>query len=103
VCGDPDAETPGARVESLPDGKVTLKTPNGSAKVDIGSDHRRVYWATSASTGWKLILNVSDAEVMRPVQRLAMKSLLVAALGLVALLGLFAATARGRRGSETRV
>ena len=95
-------DSPGARVESLPDGKVTLETPNGFAKVDIGSDHRRVYWATSASTGWKLILNVSDTEVMRPVQRLAMKSLLVAALGLVALLGLFAATARRRRGRETQ-
>lgn len=81
-------DSPGARVDSLPDGKVTLASPNGESLVDIGTEHRRIYWASSELTGWKLILNVSNEAVMRPVRQLATKTLLVAALGLGAMLGL---------------
>jgi hypothetical protein len=81
-------------VESLPDGKATLAAPNGSAKVDIGDQQRRIFWATSELTGWKLILNVSEEEVMRPIRALAVKSLIVAAVGLGAMLGLLLLVAK---------
>ncbi len=77
--------SPGARVESMPDGAVTLTKPEGEALVNIAGDQRRIYWASSNLTGWKLILNVSDEAVMRPVQRLAMRTFLVAGLGVGAM------------------
>ena len=95
-------DSPGARVESLPDGKATLAAPNGSAKVDIGAQQRRIFWATSELTGWKLILNVSEEEVMRPIRALAVKSLIVAAVGLGAMLGLLLLVANRTTGVESR-
>jgi signal transduction histidine kinase/CheY-like chemotaxis protein len=78
----------GARIELLPDGAATLGTPDGEAIMELDGKQRRVYWASSDLTGWKLVLNVSDAAVMRPVHQLATQSLLVATLGLGAMLGL---------------
>ena len=90
-------DSPGARVESLPGGNVTLASADGESLVVVGTEHRRIYWATSNLTGWKLVLNVSNEAVMRPVRQLAMKTLLVAALGLGALLGLISWIARCAR------
>lgn len=77
--------SPGAKVESLPDGAVTIEKAEGEALVSIAGDQRRIYWASSTLTGWKLILNVSDEAVMGPVQRLATRTILVAGLGVGAM------------------
>jgi hypothetical protein len=78
-------DSPGAKVESLPDGAVTVSKPEGAELVEIGGEKRRIYWASSGLTGWKLVLNVSDEAVMRPVGRLARKAILIAGLGLGAM------------------
>lgn len=69
-----DASSPGAKVDQLVDGAATRGAPTGSARVEMDEQNRRVYWATSEVTGWKLVLNVSEASVMRPVHQLAFRS-----------------------------
>jgi signal transduction histidine kinase/CheY-like chemotaxis protein len=78
----------GALVTALPDGAEAQKSPAGMAIIQQEGESRRVYWATSRVTGWKLVFNVSQAEVLRPVSSLWWQSTGIAGLGLLSMLGL---------------
>jgi signal transduction histidine kinase len=80
----------GTAASSLPDGKVTTDRSEGDGRVVVNGEPRRLYWSTSAVAGWKLVLNVSEREVMRPVQALTVQSGVIGAVGLIAMIGLVA-------------
>jgi len=84
----------GARIDELPDGAVTLSDSNGIRILRINGEDRRIYWATSASSGWKLVLNVSNATILAPVRTLALQVSLLSAIALLAMLSLLAWIAR---------
>ena len=85
---------PGALVSSLPDGAVAQESREGTAVIEQQGDVRRIYWSTSRVTGWKLVFNVSQAEVLRPVSQLWWQSTLIAGLGLLSMLGMVSWLAR---------
>ena len=84
----------GAEANSLPDGKFVLGQPSGFARLKIGNEDRRVYWATAPLSGWKVALNVPEALILEPATRLARNTAYIAALSLCAMLGLLVMVAR---------
>ncbi len=55
---------------------------------------RRVYWATSPLTGWKVVLNIEEDAVLAPVRQLAIRSVLIGVAGLLGMLVVVTAIAR---------
>ena len=83
-------DSPGTKVLELPEGSQISKESNDGAGVaivhDKNGDPRRIYWETSAVTGWKLVLNASEKTLLQPVKRLGINSLVIASAGLLAML-----------------
>ena len=83
-------DSPGAKVLELVEGYQISKESNDGSGVafvnDKNGDPRRIYWETSAVTGWKLVLNASEKALLQPVQRLGINSLLIAGAGLLTML-----------------
>ncbi len=59
----------------------------------IGRLNYRVFWTTCRQSGWKVIFNVSEANVWGPVLQTARKSLVIDLFGLAAMLWLLGAIA----------
>ncbi len=55
---------------------------------------RRVYWATSPLTGWKIVLNISEDTILVPVRQLMLRSALIGVAGLAALILIVSLIAR---------
>ncbi len=85
---------PGARIDDLPDGTATLSDSAGMKILRIHGEDRRIYWVTSATSGWKLVLNVSNTTILAPVRTLALQVSLLSATALLAMLSLLAWIAR---------
>ncbi len=74
---------PGADLTSRPGGELIAARPEGFASILMEGERRRVYWATLPLTGWKIVLNISADEILRPVRELTLRSTLVGVAGLV--------------------
>ena len=77
---------PGADLTTQPAGQQITATPEGFAAIRIDDHRRRLYWATSPLSRWKIVLNIPEDEILTPVRKLTFRSGLV---GLGGLLGLF--------------
>ncbi len=64
-------DSDGAQVKSLPDGHFVAGESEGHARLEIDGDMRRVYWAASPVSGWKVVLNIPESTVIGPVHTLA--------------------------------
>ena len=76
-------DSPGADVRTLEDGKFVARLVEGYARLEMNGEPRRVYWAATAMTGWKVVLNVRESSLTAPVTLLTKR---LAGSGLVALL-----------------
>ena len=76
-------DSPGADVHDLEDGKFVARQAEGYVRLEMNGEMRRVYWAATSLTGWKVVLNVREASIIAPVTLLTKR---LAACGLVALL-----------------
>jgi PAS domain S-box-containing protein len=74
---------PGADVTTRPGGQSIAASPEGFATATMDGKPRRVYWATAPLTGWKVVLNITEDEILGPVRRLTMHSTLVGVAGLI--------------------
>jgi signal transduction histidine kinase/DNA-binding response OmpR family regulator len=72
----------GKEARQLPDGALTFGKSSGFARLATEGSVRRIYWAEAALTGWKVVLNVPENQVLAPVNSLALKSILIDLLGL---------------------
>jgi two-component system sensor histidine kinase/response regulator len=84
----------GADVSSQPGGRTIAATPEGFLPVTTDGQPRRLYWATSPLSGWKIVLSIPEDEVLVPVRNLTLHSALVGLAGLAALVFLVTAIAR---------
>ncbi|MCX6928082.1 MAG: response regulator [Verrucomicrobia bacterium] len=84
----------GADLTSRPGGQLVRATPEGFAAVMMDGERRRLYWATSPLSGWKIVLNIPEDEILVPVQQLTLRSALVGVIGLLVLVLLVTAIAR---------
>jgi PAS domain S-box-containing protein len=84
----------GAEARSLPDGKFVVGQASGFARLQVGKQDRRVYWATAPLSGWKVALNVPEAIILAPAANLARSTAYIALLALCAMLGLLVVVAR---------
>ncbi|HEY5911096.1 MAG TPA: response regulator [Verrucomicrobiae bacterium] len=91
----------GADLTSRPGGQLVAAAAEGFAAATIEGQHRRLYWATSPSSGWKIVLNISEDEILIPVQHLTLRSALVGVGGLLLLV--LVVTAFSRRFSRPLV
>ena len=85
---------PGAEAAGQPDGRFVVEKPSGFASVTMGGEPRRVYWATAPLSGWRVVLNVPEALMLKPARALASRTMEVAALALTAMLGMLVLVAR---------
>jgi PAS domain S-box-containing protein len=76
---------PGADLTSLPGGQFVAASPEGFSAIAKDGERRRVYWATAPLTGWKVVLNISEDAILVPVRQLTLRSALIGAGGLAAL------------------
>ena len=79
-------DRPGANVADIPGGAKILAEYSGSTSYGFGADQRIIYWAEVPMTGWKVVLDVPAAAILKPVRQLAWRSGAVALGGLVLLL-----------------
>ena len=84
----------GADLTSRPGGESVAAKPEGFAAVRMDGERRRLYWATSPLSGWKIVLNIPEDEILVPVQQLTLRSALVGMAGLLVLVLLVTAIAR---------
>jgi two-component system, sensor histidine kinase and response regulator len=85
---------PGAALTSRPGGELIASKPEGFADTVMDGERRRVYWATSPLTGWKVVLNISENEILGPVRELTLHSALIGVVGLLALVVVVSIIAR---------
>lgn len=85
---------PGEEVKNLPGGEAVAAQPEGFTEATQDGKRRRVYWATSPLTGWKVVLNVSEADILAPVRQLMVRSALIGVVGLLVLVVVVTAIAR---------
>ncbi len=88
------ADFPGEDASRLPDGQFVASQPSGFASLRMGNEARRVYWATAPLSGWKVALNVPEALIVAPARALAIRTSIIAALALCAMLAIVAVVAR---------
>jgi two-component system sensor histidine kinase/response regulator len=84
----------GADLASRPGGELVAAKPEGFAATMMDGERRRVYWATSPLSGWKIALNISEDEILNPVRQLTLRSALAGVAGLLLLVLLVTAIAR---------
>jgi len=84
----------GADLTSRPGGEAVAAKPEGFSEATVNGKRRLVYWATSPLTGWKVILNISADEILVPIRQLTLRSALIGAVGLLALIVIVSVFAR---------
>jgi two-component system, sensor histidine kinase and response regulator len=84
----------GADLTSRPGGQLVAANPEGFAATVIDGERRRLYWATSPLSGWKIVLNIPEDDILIPVRELTLRSGLAGAAGLLLLVLLVTALAR---------
>jgi two-component system sensor histidine kinase/response regulator len=85
---------PGAEVRSRPGGEAVAAQAEGFTLAKQDGESRRVYWATSPVTGWKVVLNISEDAILAPVRQLMLHSALIGVAGLLVLVVVVTAIAR---------
>ena len=76
----------GEDAANLPDGRLVLDKPEGSARVTMDGESRVLYWWQAPLTGWKVVLNVPSRDILCPVYALTIRSGLIAAAGLLVMI-----------------
>ena len=85
---------PGAALASQPGGQLVAEKQEGFTATMINGERRRLYWATSPVSGWKIVLNIPEDEILVPVRELTFRSALAGLAGLAVLVILVTAIAR---------
>jgi PAS domain S-box-containing protein len=85
---------PGADLTSRPGGQYVQAKPEGFASITVDGERRRVYWAESPPTGWKIVLNTSEDAILVPVRQLTLRSALIGVAGLLSMVVIVSAIAR---------
>ncbi len=100
ILAHPDEELmlrkgfPGADLASRPGGALIAAKPEGLTVIKLKGERRRIYWATSPLTGWKIVLNISEAAVLAPVRELTIRSTLIGLSGLLVMILVVSVIAR---------
>jgi two-component system sensor histidine kinase/response regulator len=85
---------PGADLTSRPGGDKIAAAPEGFKEIMMDGENRRVYWATSPLTGWKVVLNISENAILVPVRQLALRSALIGVAGVLVMIAIASLIAR---------
>jgi signal transduction histidine kinase/DNA-binding response OmpR family regulator len=65
----------GANLDSLPEGKFVAARPEGFASLRLNGENRRIFWSRAPLTGWTVVLNVPEKEILAPVMKFAWHSI----------------------------
>ncbi len=84
----------GADLTTRPGGQFVAAQPEGFAATLMEGERRRLYWATSPLSGWKIVLNIREDEILVPVRELTVRSALAGLGGLLVLFLVVTALAR---------
>jgi signal transduction histidine kinase/CheY-like chemotaxis protein len=76
----------GADLSDLREGKLMGDQPKGTATLRVNGEARRIFWAQAPLTGWKVVLNVPQSEIFRPVTDFALRSILINIAAVIAML-----------------
>jgi HAMP domain-containing protein len=87
-------DSSGAELTSQPGGVSVQAAPEGFASVTVHGEPRRLYWAQSPLTGWKVVLNVPEDTILAPVRQLTLRSALIGAAGVLCMVVIVSAIAR---------
>ena len=85
---------PGAEVKTRPGGEAVAAQPEGFTQTTVDGQRRRIYWATAPLTGWKVVLNISEDDILAPIRELMVRSAFIGLAGLLILVLVVTAIAR---------
>jgi two-component system sensor histidine kinase/response regulator len=77
---------PGADVKTRPGGEAVAEKSEGFTDAMMDGKRRRVYWASSPLTGWKVVLNIEEDAILAPVRQLTIRSALIGVAGLLGMM-----------------
>jgi two-component system, sensor histidine kinase and response regulator len=86
--------SPGAEVRSQPGGDSVSSQPEGFTRATVDGRRRHIYWATSPTTQWKIVLDISEDAMLAPVRALTLRSVLIGLAGLLAMVLIASVLAR---------
>ena len=84
----------GTDIVVRPSGAEIAAKPEGFARITMDGESRLVYWVQSPLTGWKIVLNITDASIFGPVRALMARSALFGLLGVLAMMAIVNLIAR---------
>ncbi len=85
---------PGADIKTRPGGEIIAAQAEGFAVIEMDGQRRRIYWATTPVTGWKVVLNISESAVFDSIRDLALRSILIDLVGLLVMVAVVSVIAR---------
>lgn len=59
----------GSSINDIPEGKYISQNPEGNKVVVINKERRWLFWTTAPDTGWKVVLNVREADILAPLRK----------------------------------
>ncbi|BDI33207.1 methyl-accepting chemotaxis protein [Capsulimonas corticalis] len=89
----------GTAANTLLEGKALTASDQGVATVRVHGEARRIYWASSPFTGWRVAFSVPEAAILAPIQTLKMRALITGLIGLALMLALVYAISRSLTGT----
>jgi methyl-accepting chemotaxis protein len=84
----------GTQLDQITDGKCVLSGESGFQTVQVNKEARRVYWATSALTGWKVAISVPESVIFAPMAALRARALATGTIALAVVLVMVVLIAR---------
>jgi methyl-accepting chemotaxis protein len=75
-----DQDQKGVSVKDTAEGKALTEAAQGFARLQVGDEARRVFWATAPISGWKVVLSVPEGVILAPLAALKTRYILGAIL-----------------------
>jgi len=81
MLGD-DGVSP-SNIADLVAGPYVSSAPRGHARIEVEGEPRLLYWIQAPHSGWKIVLDVSEEKIRSPIDRLALRDILIVAAALL--------------------
>ncbi|MCC6539199.1 MAG: response regulator [Bryobacterales bacterium] len=82
------------RAADLVEGRAIAAKPEGWTVLNENGVNRHLFWSTAPLTGWKIALNLPESVIVAPARGLAVRTLIVATLSVLGMIGLVLVVAR---------
>jgi len=73
---DDDGVSP-SNLANLIGGPHIASSSSGQARIEVEGEPRLLYWVQAPNSGWKVVLDISSEKIRSPIERLAIRDILI--------------------------